>query len=239
MSMPCKDMAHLKPTEQQKLSELLNKYPHLFKGGLGTAGTLNVPLVKIEIRPLTQSEKPYHARAFLIPHCYKETTHKEMKRLEKIGVFKRANDSEWAAPTFVVPKKTGDVRILTDFRELNKVMKRKPYPLPKISDLLQKLQGFKYATVIDLSMGYYHIRLDEESSKLCTTILPWGKYRYLRLPMIMGIKNSPDIFQQLINDVLGDIKNVWAYLDDILITASGSYEGRSSGKPRQSPPLSP
>ena len=237
--MPCKDMAHLKPTEQQKLSELLNKYPHLFKGGLGTAGTLNVPLVKIEIRPLTQSEKPYHARAFPIPHCYEETTRKEMKRLEKIGVFKRANDSEWAAPTFVVPKKTGDVRILTDFRELNKVMKRKPYPLPKISDLLQKLQGFKYATVIDLSMGYYHIRLDEESSKLCTTILPWGKYRYLRLPMIMGIKNSPDIFQQLINDVLGDIKNVWAYLDDILITASGSYEGRSSGKPRQSPPLSP
>ena len=129
------------------------------------------------------------------------------------------------------------MHILTNFRELNKVMKRKPYPLPKISDLLQKLQGFKYATAIDLSMGYYHVRLDEESSKLCTTILPWGKYRYLRLPM--GIKNSPDIFQQLINDVLGDIKNVWAYLDDILITASGSYEGRSSGKPRQSPPLSP
>ena len=119
----CKDMAHLKPTEQQKLSELLNKYPRLSKGGLGT---LNVPPVKIEIRPLTQLEKPYHARAFPIPHCYEETTRKEMKRLEKIGVFKCANDSEWAAPTFVVPKKTGDVRILTDFRELNKVMKRKP-----------------------------------------------------------------------------------------------------------------
>ena len=75
---------------------------------------------------------------------------------------------------------------------------------------------------IDLSMGYFHVRLDEESSKLCTTILPWGKYRYLRLPR--GIKNSPDIFQQLINDVLGDIKNVRAYLDDILITTSGLYE---------------
>ena len=72
----CKDMTHLKPSEQQKLSELLNKYPCLFKGGLGT---LNVPPVKIEIRPLTQSEKPYHARAFPIPHYYKETTCKEMK----------------------------------------------------------------------------------------------------------------------------------------------------------------
>ena len=47
------------------------------------------------------------ARAFPIPHCYEETTRKEMKRLEKIGVLKRANDSEWAVPTFVVPKKTG------------------------------------------------------------------------------------------------------------------------------------
>ena len=80
-----------------------------------------------------------------------------MKRLEKIGVFKHANDSKWAAPTFVVPKKTGDVCMLTDFRELNKVMKWKPYPLPKISNLLQKLQGFKYVTAINLSMGYYHI----------------------------------------------------------------------------------
>ena len=131
---------------------------------------------------MTQSEKPYHARAFPIPHCYEETTHKEMKRLKKIGVFKCANDSEWSAATFVVPKKTGDMRILTDFRELNKVMKQKPYLLPKISDLLQKLQRFKYVTAIDLSMGYYHVRLDKESSKLCTTILPWGKCRYLRLP---------------------------------------------------------
>ena len=101
----------------------------------------------------------------------KETTCKEMKQLEEIRVFKHANDSEWAAPTFVAPKKTGNIQILTDFRELsNKVMKQKPYLLPKISDLLQKLQGFTYATAIDLSVGYYHIRLDEESSKLCTTV---------------------------------------------------------------------
>ena len=72
--------------------------------------------------------------------------------------------------------------MLTDFRRLNAVLKRKPYPLPKISDLLYKLQGFTYATAIDLSMGYYHIPLDEESQKLCTTTLPSGKYRYRKLP---------------------------------------------------------
>jgi hypothetical protein len=80
------------------------------------------------------------------------------------------------------------VRILTDFRRLNAQIKIKPFPLPKISDLLRKLSGFKYATAIDLSMGYYHIPLDLEAQKLCTTILPLGKYQYKRLPM--GVKTS-------------------------------------------------
>jgi hypothetical protein len=149
-------------------------------------------------------------------------TKTEINRLTKIDVFEKAYDSEWAAPTFVKQKKTGDIRILTDFRGLNACLIRTPFPLPKISDLLQRLTGFRYASAIDLSMGYYHIPLDEYSAKLCTTILPWGKYRYRRLPM--GIKNSPDIFQAVINDLLGDLDFVQVYLDDILITSSGSFQ---------------
>jgi putative transposase len=104
----------------------------------------------------------------------------------------------------------------------NACLKRTPFPLPKISDLLQRLTGFCYAMAIDLSMGYYHILLDEYSQKLCTIILPWGKYWYKRLPM--GIKNSPDVFQAVINDLLGDLDFVQVYLDDILITSNGSFQ---------------
>jgi hypothetical protein len=106
------------------------------------------------------------------------TTKTEMKRLIYIDVFNRSSDSEWAAPTFIQAKKTGDVRILIDFRKLNTQIRRKPFPLPKISDLLRKLSGFKYATAIDLSMGYYHMPLDLEAHKLCANILPWGKNQY-------------------------------------------------------------
>ena len=84
--------------------------------------------------------------------------------------------------------------LISDFRELNKRIKRKPYPIPKIQDLLLKLEGFKYATSLDLNMGYYHIELDTRSQKLCTIVLPWGKYQYQKLPM--GLCNSPDIFQE-------------------------------------------
>jgi hypothetical protein len=142
--------------------------------------------------------------------------------LRKIDVFEKAYGSEWAAPFFVKQKKTGDIRILTDFRGLNNCIIRTPFPLPKISDLLQRLTGFRYASAIDLSMDYYHIPLDEYSAKLCTTILPWGKYHYKRLPM--GIKNIPDIFQAVINDLLGDLDYVQVYLDDILITSGGSFQ---------------
>jgi hypothetical protein len=80
-----------------------------------------------------------------------------LRTVEDIDVFNISSDSEWAAPTFIQAKKTGDVRILTYFRRLNAQIKRKPIPLPKISDILRKLSGFKYATAIDLIMGYYHI----------------------------------------------------------------------------------
>jgi hypothetical protein len=106
-----------------------------------------------------------------------------MKMLTDIDVFNRSSNSEWSAPTFIQAKNTGDVRILTDFRRLNAQIKRKPIPLPNISDMLKKLSGFKYATAIDLSMGYYHITLDLEAQKLCIIILPWGKYQYKSLPM--------------------------------------------------------
>ena len=192
-----KEMKYLSLNEQSLLTQVLHKFPTLFGGGLGT---LKIKPVHLEIKP---DATPYHARPLPIPQSKRATTIKEINQLTGIGVLEKSYDSEWAAPTFIQPKKTGDVRILTDFRRLNAVLKRKPFPLPKISDLLQCLEGFKYATAIDLSMGYYHIPLDVHSSKLCTTILPWGKYQYKRLPM--GIKNSPDIFQAIMQDILGDL----------------------------------
>jgi hypothetical protein len=148
------------------LGKTLKKFPTLFGGGLRM---LNIKPVKLE---LIDGEKPYHARPFPVPQFLEATTKNEMKMLTDIGVFNIILDYEWAGPTFIQAKKTGDVRILTDFRRINAQIKRKSSLLPKISDLLRKLNGFKYATTIDLSMGYYHIPLDLEAHKLCTKILP-------------------------------------------------------------------
>jgi hypothetical protein len=62
------------------------------------------------------------------------------------------------------------------FWEVNKRLVRKPFPIPKISTVLQELEGFTFATALDLNKGYYTIRLDIDASKICTIIFPWEKY---------------------------------------------------------------
>ena len=209
-------LKHLNKEKQNKLYLFLKRFENMFDGTLGTytGSTYRIDLKK--------DAKPYHARPFPIPRIHEETLKKEVERLVKIGVLKRINNSEWAAPTFIIPKKNGTVRFISDFRELNKRIQRKPYPIPKIQDLLLKLEGFRYATSLDLNMGYYHIELCPESKKLCTIVLPWGKFEYQKLPM--GLCNSPDIFQEKMNELFAGFDYVRAYIDDLLVISNGSFD---------------
>jgi hypothetical protein len=146
---------------------------------------------------------------------------KEIDRLVLIGVMKWQPYSQWDSPSFIIPKKDLTVRTISDFRELNKRIVRKHYPIPKISTMLQELEGFTYATTLDLNMGYYTIRLDPMASEMCTIIFPWGKYSFLRLPM--GFANSADIFQAELGNLMASLEYVvQAYIDDLLVITKGS-----------------
>jgi hypothetical protein len=170
---------------------------------------------------LKEGVKPYHAKAFPVPRVHCDTLRKEVERLCKVGVLKRVNHSEWAAPTFIIPKKDGKVRFLSDFRELNKRIKRMPYPVPNIQDMMLNPEGFQCATALDLNMGCCHVRLDPDSRKLCTIVLPWGKYEYQRLPQ--GICNGPDVFQEKMIELFDGMDYIRAYIDDLLILSTGDY----------------
>ena len=85
-----------------------------------------------------------------------------------------------------------------------------------------RLEGFRYATSLDLNMGYYHIELTPFSKKLCTIVLPWGKYEYQRLPM--GLCNSPDIFQEKMSELVSGLEFARAYIDDLLIITNDNFQ---------------
>jgi hypothetical protein len=123
----------------------------------------------IELKP---DATPYHARPFPIRKVHKNTLNMEIQGLCDIGVLNKINRSVWAASTFIIPKKDGTVCFIPDFCQLNQQIKQKPYPIPKIQDLLLK----KYSKSLDLNMGYEHISLTPFSISLFTIVLPHGKY---------------------------------------------------------------
>jgi hypothetical protein len=205
---------HLSPSERELLLSLLLKFEQLFDS---TLGEWNLPPVSIQLK---EEAKPFHGRPYPIPKVHKATLMKKIDQLVSIGVMKWQPYSQWASPSFIIPKMDLTVCTISDFRELNKRIVRKPYPIPKISTTLQGLEGFTYATALDLNMGYYIIRLDPMASKMCTIIFPWGKYSYLRLPM--GFAGSTDIFQAEMRDLMASFDYVWAYINDLLVITKGS-----------------
>jgi hypothetical protein len=207
---------HLKVDQQKMLLQLLKKYESLFDGTLGDWKTKPVSF------QLKEGVSPYHGQAFPVPKIHKDTLIKEVDRLVKLGVLERQPLSEWASPLFIMPKKNRTVRFLSNFWEANKRLIRKPFPIPKISMVLQELEGFTFATALDLNIGYCTIRLDPNASRICTVIFPWGKYSYKRLPM--GIAGSLDIFQCKMLELMEDLEYVQAYLDDLLCISRNSLK---------------
>ena len=120
---------------------------------------------------LKQGASPYHGRAFPVPKIHKDVLIKDIERLCKLGVLERQHYLEWASPSFTVPRKITPC-FLSDFREVNKRLIRPPFPIPKISTVSQKLEGFTFATALDLNMGHYTISLDLDASKICTIKKP-------------------------------------------------------------------
>ena len=128
---------HLSPNERERLLHILEKNESLFGGTLGAWKT---PLVNLDLK---DDAAPMCLRSYPVPRVHEAMSRKEVKRLVKFGILKEANDSEWGAPYFAQPKpKTSRVKFLSDFRNLNRQLKRKPYPKPKISEILLNLEGF-------------------------------------------------------------------------------------------------
>ena len=124
----------------------------------------------------------------------------ELDHIVRIGVLATQPESEWASPPFITPKKDRRVRWISNLRQINKVICCKQYLLPIIMDILHKRSKDKFFTKLVVSMQYYRFELDKESQDLCTIITPFGKYKYLRLPM--GLKCSPDIVQAVMENIL-------------------------------------
>ncbi|GKB19070.1 putative reverse transcriptase domain-containing protein, partial [Tanacetum coccineum] len=158
----------------------------------------------------------------LAPSEMKELSN-QLKELSDKG-FIRPSSSPWGAPVLFVKKKDGSFRMCIDYRELNKLTVKNRYPLPRIDDLFDQLQGSSIYSKIDLRSGYHQLRVREEDIPKTAFRTRYGHYEFQVMPF--GLTNAPAVFMDLMNRVCKPYldKFVIVFIDDILIYSKNKQE---------------
>ena len=159
------------------------------------------------IEPIQCAEYPHNI-------LHTEEIERQLKYLHKIH-FIQPSISPWRFPSFVVSKKTGDARIVFDYRLLNFITELMSYPLPSIESLINKFHGKHYISTIDIKSGYWNIPLAPADRPKTAFVFNGKLWEWCVMPF--GVKNAPPYFQHVMDRLFSDMPYVVVYMDDITI----------------------
>ncbi|XP_077222075.1 uncharacterized protein LOC143855912 [Tasmannia lanceolata] len=199
---------------------IVQKYVDVFPDDLPGAPPNRELEFSIELVP---GANPISKRPYRMAPIELEELKKQLQELLDKG-FIRPSVSPWGAPVLFVKKKDGSMRLCIDYRELNNVTIKNKYPLPRIDDLFDQLQGAMYFSKIDLRSGYHQLKVKKEDVPKTAFRTRYGHYEFIVMPF--GLTNAPAVFMDLMNRVFHDYldKFVVVFIDDILVYSKSREE---------------
>ncbi|GJV99201.1 reverse transcriptase domain-containing protein [Tanacetum coccineum] len=204
--------AKVKEKKQEEIV-VVRDFPEVFPDDLSRLS----PVWEIEFRiELIPGATPVAKSPYRLAPSELEELSGQLKELQDKG-FIRPSSSPWGAPVLFVKKKDGSFRMCIDYRELNKLTIKNRYPLPRIDDLFDQLQGSQYFSKIDLRSGYHQLRVHEDDIPKTAFRTRYGHFEFTVMPF--GLTNAPAVFMDLMNRVCRPYldKFVIVFIDDILI----------------------
>ncbi|UYV84270.1 hypothetical protein LAZ67_X001713, partial [Cordylochernes scorpioides] len=199
-------------TEKEQLKQVLERYEDLFSSGLGRS---NLAKHRID----TEGAKPIKHKPYRVSAKEREIIKEQIDEMLRDGII-RPSSSPWSFPVILVKKRDGKYRFCVDYRKLNDVTVKDVYPIPRIDEVLDTLQGSKYFSAIDLKSGYWQVEVEEKDKEKTAFTTAHGLYEFNVMPF--GLCNAPATFERNMENRLGNLR--WqiclCYLDDVIIYSS-------------------
>ncbi|CAB4026663.1 Retrovirus-related Pol poly from transposon, partial [Paramuricea clavata] len=197
-------------SKDPKIQEIINKYSTVFK----RQGKLNNQQIKLHIR---DDVKPVMQRQRRIPYHVRNDVSKELKKLEEQDIVEKvANEpTPWISPIVVMPKKDGGIRLCVAMREANQAIERERHTMPTLQDFKAEVNGAKFFSKINLKRAYHRLELHPDSRFITTFSTHEGLFQYKRLNY--GTNSAAEIFQNVLQQNLSDIRGVKNLVDEIII----------------------
>ena len=201
------------PESQYK--HLLAKFPGLLKQNFHQEPTKSNIIHRIHT-----TGPPINAKARrLLPGSDKAIKAKKAwDELISLGIVEKvdpAKSNTYCSPLHFAPKSDGSLRPVGDYRLLNLQTELDQFPLPHLRDFTHHISGCTVFSKVDLRKAFHSIIIDERDRHKTCVATPWGLFNFKRL--VMGMRNSAQSFQRMVQDVIGSMDNVFCYLDDLLI----------------------
>nr|GEV20335.1 putative reverse transcriptase domain-containing protein [Tanacetum cinerariifolium] len=204
-----------KKSDEKRLENIpvVREFPDVFLEEL--PGLPLVRQVEFQIDLIPEAAPVARAPYRLAPSEMQELSN-QLQELADRG-FIRPSTSPWGAPVLFVKKKDGSFRMCINYRELNKLTIKNRYPLPRIVDLFDQLQGSSIYSKINLRSSYHQLRVKDEDIPKTAFRTRYGHYEFQVMPF--GLTNAPAVFMDLMNRVckLYLDKFVIVFIDDILV----------------------